>query len=135
MRGYEIRMSRTSDGAARRRPGRRKTDVSRPERDDAYLPLEAPDLVPALSLLCFAGSVAARPLSGLLPRALRGYPYGALAPALLAAAFAILGVALGLVGLRRARRRALARLGLLLNGIVLGLSVLAAVGVAWILRR
>lgn len=109
--------------------------MSSSERDEAYAPLEAPDVLPALSLLAFAGSLAARPLVRLLPRELRIYPYGVLAPALLAAAFAALGLVLGLLAARRSRRRPLARLGVLLNSIVLGLSVLAALGVFWILRR
>lgn len=109
--------------------------MSSAERDDAYAPLEAPDVLPALSLIAFAGALAARPLVRLLPRELRIYPYGVVAPALLAAAFALLGLVFALLAARRDRRRALARLGVLLNGIVLGLSALAALGVYWILRR
>lgn len=103
--------------------------------DEAYAPLEAPDVLPALSLAAFAGALAARPLVRLLPRELRIYPYGVLAPAAIALGFALVGLLCALFALRRGRRRPLARIGALLNGIVLLLSGLAALGVFWILRR
>lgn len=102
--------------------------------DEAYSPLEAPDILPLLSLLAFAAAIAARPLARLLPRALRTYPWGVLAPAMTAVAFALLGFVLALVSARR-RRRSLARIALLLNGIVLGLTGLALLAAIWILRR
>jgi hypothetical protein len=105
------------------------------ERDGAYAPLEAPDILPLLSLLCFSGALAARPLVRLLPRDWRLYPWGLAAPALLATGFALVGLLLALVSRHRASRRGLARVGVLLNGIVLALSALAAAGVFWILRR
>jgi len=92
-------------------------------------------VLPALSLAAFAGALAARPLMRLLPRELRIYPYGVLAPAAIAFGFALFGLICALFALGRGRRRALARIGALLNGIVLALSGLAALGVYWILRR
>jgi len=105
------------------------------ERDDAYAPLEASDVLPALSWICFSFALAARPLARLLPRQFRVYPWVAIAPTALSAAFALLGLTLALVALRRARRRGLAKLGVALNAIVLGLTALAALGISWILRR
>jgi hypothetical protein len=105
------------------------------ERDDAYAPLEAPDVLPLLSWLCFAGTLVSRPLSSLLPSQLRAYPYGVLMPVAMAGGLALLGLLLAAWGMRRARRRGLARVGLFLNAVVLGLTTLAALGMFWIFRR
>ncbi len=104
-------------------------------QDDAYTPLEATDVLPVLSLLCFAASVAARHLSHFLPRALRVYPRGVVAPVFLSLAFALVGLVLALLGRRRPGRRGIAGIGALLNGIVLLLSGLAALGIFWIVRH
>jgi hypothetical protein len=103
--------------------------------DQAYSPLEAPDILPLLSLVAFSASIGARPLARLLPRALRVYPWGVLAPALMAVGFALVGFLLALVAARRRSRRGLARIALLLNGIVLGLTGLALLAAIWILKR
>ena len=51
----------TSPGA---RPVPRSRMFARPEPpDEAYAPLEAPDVVPLLSVLCFSASLAARPIA------------------------------------------------------------------------
>ena len=109
--------------------------ISASERDEAYAPLEAPDLLPLLSWLCFAGSLVSRPLSRLLPRELRVYPYGVLMPVAVAGGLALVGLLLATWAMRRARRRGLARIGLFLNAVVLGLTTLAALGMFWIFRR
>ncbi len=103
--------------------------------DEAYAPLEAPDILPLLSLFAFSAAIAARPLARLLPRAWRVYPWGVLAPALLAVGFALGGFLLALLASRRPGRRGLARIALLLNGIVLGLTGLALLAGIWILKR
>jgi hypothetical protein len=103
--------------------------------DEAYAPLEAPDVLPLLALLAFAAAIAARPLARLLPRAWRVYPWGVLAPSLIAVGCALAGFLLALVAARRPGRRGLARVALLLNGIVLGLTGLALLAGIWILRR
>jgi len=105
------------------------------ERDDAYAPLEGPDVLPLLSWLCFAGTLVSRPLSRLLPRELRVYPVGVLMPVAVAGGLALLGLLLAAWAMRRARRRGLARVGLFLNAIVLALTTLAAAGMVWIFRR
>lgn len=105
------------------------------ERDDAYAPLEAPDILPLVSWLCFAGALVSRPLSRLLPRELRIYPIGVLMPVAVAAGLALIGLLLAAWAMRRARRRALARVGLFLNAVVLALTTLAAIGMIWIFRR
>lgn len=102
------------------------------ERDEAYAPLEAPDILPLLALLCFAGSLASRVLVRLLPDAWRVYPWGATLPVFLAALLALVGFAMALYSSRRRRRRGLARLALFLNGVVLFLTSLAAAGMIWI---
>jgi hypothetical protein len=104
--------------------------------DDAYAPLEVVDVLPLLSLLCFSGSLVAKPLSRLLPEVLRRYPWGILAPAAISAGLALVGMALALWSLRRApARRGLARLGLFLNGVVFALTSLAVLAMLFILRR
>jgi len=105
------------------------------ERDEAYAPLEAPDVLPLLSWLCFAGTLVSRPLARLLPRELRAYPYGVLMPVAVAGGLALLGVLLAAWGLRQTRRRGLARVGIYLNAVVLALTSLAALGMFWIFRR
>jgi len=107
----------------------------RPDRDEAYSPLEAPDALPALSLLAFVTALAARPLVGLLPAAMRSYPRAVLLPVALALIASAIGTLLALWALRRPPRRGLARIALLLNGIVLILTALAAAGVVYIIRR
>ena len=103
--------------------------------DEAYSPLEAPDVLPLLSLVAFSAAIASRPLARLLPRALRVYPWGVLAPAVMAVGFALVGLVLALASSRRRSRRGLARVALLLNGIVLGLTGLALLAAIWILKR
>ena len=105
------------------------------ERDEAYAPLEAPDALPLLSWLCFAGTLASRPLARLLPASLRAPPLGVVMPVAIAAALALVGLLLAAWAMRRGRRRALARIGLFLNGVVLALTALAAAGMVWIFRR
>ena len=105
------------------------------ERDEAYAPLEAPDALPLLSWLCFAGTLASRPLARLLPASLRAYPLGVVMPVAVAAGLALLGLLLAAWAMRRGRRRTLARIGLFLNGVALALTALAAAGMIWIFRR
>jgi len=108
----------------------------RGETDEAYSPLEAPDILPLLSIFLFSLALAAKPLVRLLPLRLRPYPWGVMAPALLAAALAATGFALSYWSARRGgRRRGLARVGLFLNGVVLALTALAALGIFAILRH
>ena len=103
--------------------------------DDAYAPLEASDVIPLLSYLFFSGSLVAKPISRLLPEALRRYPWGLLAPAAIAACLALVGLLLALWSVRRApARRGLARIGVFLNGVVFALTSLAAIGILFILR-
>ena len=105
------------------------------ERDEAYVPLEAPDTLPVVALLLFSVALGSRPLARLLPPALRPYPWGVLLPVALALAASALGALLAAISMRAARRRALARVALLVNLVVLGLTALAAAGMFWIFRR
>ena len=108
---------------------------ARPERDEAYAPLEAPDTLPVLSLLLFSIALGARPLVRLLPPELRPYPLGILLPVALGLAASAVGALLAAVAMRGVRRRALARVALLVNLVVLGLTGLAAAALVWIVRR
>jgi len=105
------------------------------DRDEAYAPLEAPDFLPLLSWLFFAASLASKPLVRLLPRSLRPYPWAVLLPVAVSAALALAGLLLAWLGGRRSRRRGLARIGLFLNAVVFGLTLLASLAIVLILRR
>ena len=117
------------------RTAREISPARAPERDDAYAALEAPDTLPVLSLLLFAAALASRPLARLLPRDLRVYPWGPLAPVAIGVAASIAGVALAAWSLRRSPGRGVARLALLLNGVVLALTALAALVMVRIVTR
>lgn len=110
---------------------------ARPEPpDEAYAPLEAPDVVPLLSFLCFSASLAARPIARLLLPELWRSPWRVIAPAAIAAALALVGLLLALWSARRAKgRRGLAKIGLFLNAVVLGLTGLALLAIVFILGR
>lgn len=104
--------------------------------DEAYAPLEAPDVLPLLSFVLFSASLAARPIARLLPPELRRYPWGVIAPAAIAIVLALIGFLLALWSLRRGRnRKGLAKVGLFLNGTVLALTGLAILGIFLILGR
>ena len=103
--------------------------------DEAYAPLEGPDVVPLLSFFCFSVSLASRPIARLLPLQLPR-PWGVLAPVALAALFALIGLLLALWSSRRGKgRRGLAKVGLFLNGVVLALTGLAVLAIVFILRH
>lgn len=105
------------------------------ERDEAYAPLEAPDTLPVVSLLLFSIALGSRPLVRLLPPMMRPYPWGILLPVAIALAASALGALLAAASMRGVRRRALARIALLVNLVVLGLTALAAAALIWIFRR
>jgi len=105
------------------------------EPEDAYAPVETPELWPLAGLAFFALSLASKPLVRLLPADLRPYPTGVLLPVAVSLAAALAGLVCSWIGLRRGRRSALARVGLLVNGAVLGLAALAVLALVWIVRR
>jgi hypothetical protein len=92
---------------------------------DEYEGISTFPLAPLLALACFAAALASRYLVGLVPPELRPLPRPFLS-ALVTPAFAVVGLLFALAGLRSSARGT-ARLALALNGIVLGLSVLAIV--------
>ncbi len=110
---------------------------ARPEPpDEAYAPLEAPDVVPLLSFVCFSASLAARPIARLFLPELWRSPWRLIAPAGIAATLALVGLLLALWSSRRAKgRRGLAKIGLFLNGVVLALTGLAVLAIVFILGR
>jgi hypothetical protein len=90
---------------------------------DEYDGVTAPPLAPLLALLCFVAALGSRFLVEVIPPELRPMPRPFLS-ALVTPAFAIVGAALAMLGLR-SRSRGLARIALGLNAIVLLLSLLA----------
>ncbi len=103
--------------------------------DEAYAPLETPDVVPVLALVCFTLALAARPLVRLIPQEFRPYPWNVLLPIVIGLASALLGTLFGIWSLRGGKRRGISRLALLLNVIVFALYALTTTGMVWIFRR
>lgn len=100
-----------------------------------YAALDLPDGWHVASLVCFLGSLAARFLVRLLPR---GWPepwMRPILPGLAVLAFSLLGILFGLLGLRSAKGRGLARIALFLNVTVFVLGLLAVAAFFTILRR
>jgi hypothetical protein len=101
-----------------------------------YAPLDMPAGWHVVSLLCFAAALGSRFLVlVLLPARWPSSWMRPLLPGLAGLLFAVLGLVFGLLGLRNARGRSLARVGVFLNSIVLALSLLAAFAFFAILRR
>ncbi len=90
---------------------------------DEYEGISSFPLAPLLAFACFAAALGSRYLVGFVPPDLRPLPRPFLS-ALVTPAFALVGVLLALAGMRSTARGS-ARLALALNGIVLGLSLLA----------
>lgn len=87
------------------------------------------------SLLLFVAALTARQLLGLLPFQLQGYHLMPPLAVRLTPVLAVAGVLLGLIGLRRERRRSVALLGIGLNTIVVILSSLFLIGFWWVRLR
>ena len=101
--------------------------------DDEYAALKLGAGLPALSLACFAAALGARFLVSWLPVEALGYPWRLLLPALAVPALSALGLLFGLVGLRHRESRGLARVGVFVNAVALGLSGLCAWAIFYIL--
>lgn len=94
--------------------------------DGEYGAIEVPDAWHVLSLVFFVAALGARFLVGLLPAVSGAGPFfRPMMSAMAVPTFAAAGLLFGLVGLRSARTRGAARIGILLNLIVLALSGLA----------
>ncbi|HSS50918.1 MAG TPA: hypothetical protein VLX28_18410 [Thermoanaerobaculia bacterium] len=101
-----------------------------------YAPLDMPAGWHLASLACFAAALGARFLVGLLlPARWPSSWTRPLLPGLAVFLFAVLGIGCGLLGLRNARGRGVARVGIFLNAVVLVLTLLAAFAFYAILRR
>jgi hypothetical protein len=101
-------------------------DEPPPFADGEYSAIEVPDAWHVLSLVCFVAALGARFLVGLLPSMRGTGPYfRPMMTAMAVPTFAAVGLLFGLVGLRSARTRGAAKIGILLNLIVLALSGLA----------
>ena len=101
-----------------------------------YAPLDMPAGWHVASLVCFVAALGSRFLVGaLLPGRWPSPWTRPLLPGIAAFLFALLGLGFGLLGLRNARGRGVARVGIFLNSIVLVLTLLAAFAFYTILRR
>lgn len=101
--------------------------VAPPDGDGAYASVEAPDAWHVLSLVCFAASLAGKPIARAIAPLFPPMRYlWAALPVAVTLALALLGCLLALVGMRRAAIRGASRLALFLNGTVLALTLLAA---------
>lgn len=96
-------------------------------QDGAYGVVSSPGGFHILSLLFFVAALGARFITPLLPRELvrSVFRFRPMATAFLVPAFAALGMLCALVALRNPETRAIGRIALGLNGIVLLLSALA----------
>jgi hypothetical protein len=95
-----------------------------PFDDGEYSVLRFPDAWHVVSLAFFAAALGARFLVAFLPSG-RGIFYRPVLTAFAVPLLAGIGLLFGLVGLRRPVSRSMARVAVLLNVIVLGLSALA----------
>lgn len=101
-----------------------------------YAPLEMPAGGHVASLVCFVAALGSRFLvSALLPARWPNSWTRPLLPGVVVLFFSLLGLLFGLIGLRSTRGRGVARVGVFLNSIVLGLTLLAAFAFYTILRR
>lgn len=108
-----------------------ETAMSAPAPDDPlpldegeYSVLRMPDAWHVVSLVFFVAALGARFLVAFLPSG-RGIFYRPILTAFSVPVLATVGLLFGLVGLRRPASRSVARIAVLLNLIVLGLSALA----------
>jgi hypothetical protein len=95
-----------------------------PFDEGEYAVLQVPDAWHVLSLVFFIAALGARFLIRFLPQG-RGFFYRPVLTAFSVPVFAGLGLLVGLVGLRNPATRAVARIAVFLNLIVLVLSALA----------
>lgn len=93
--------------------------------DDEYAVLDLGNVWPLLGLVCFLGALGARFLVELVPRDLLGWPWRLLLPGLSVPVLSLLGLIFGLVGLRRAEGRGLAKVAVLVNAVGLVVGLLA----------
>jgi hypothetical protein len=107
-------------------------DPTPPDPDGEYRVLAPGDLRPVLSLLLFLAALGSRFLVRMIAPGLIGPPR-ILAPGALSLAFSLLGLLFALSALRQPRRRAVARVALFLNAVVLALSLLATAAFFYIL--
>jgi hypothetical protein len=95
-----------------------------PYDEGEYSVLRMPDAWHVVSLVFFLAALGARFLVAFLPSG-RGIFYRPILTAFSVPVLATVGLLFGLVGLRRPASRSVARIAVLLNLIVLGLSALA----------
>lgn len=103
-----------------------------PFDEGEYAVLQVPDAWHVLSLVFFIAALGARFLVRLLPQG-RGIFYRPVLTAFSVPVFAGLGLLFGLIGLRNPVTRAVARIAVFLNLIVLVLSALALAAFYWIM--
>ncbi len=101
-----------------------------------YAALDLPAGWHVASLVCFLAALGSRYLVSLLLPSRWPSPWmRPFVPGVAVLLFATLGILFGLLGLRNAKSRGMARIGIFLNATVLGLSLVAAFAFFVILRR
>jgi hypothetical protein len=101
-----------------------RPDDPLPFDEGEYSVLQMPDAWHVVSLIFFVAALGARFLVAFLPSG-RGIFYRPILTAFSVPVLATCGLLFGLIGLRRPETRGVARIAVLLNLIVLGLSALA----------
>ena len=129
-----------ASGACPRERLRRSPDPAPPkppaiESDGAYAAVEAPDAWHLAALVCFAASLAARPLAHAIAPFLPTSRYRFLLPLAIILGASTLGCALALAGMRKPAIRGASKLALFLNGVALALALLALAAGFWIFYR
>jgi hypothetical protein len=109
-----------------------RPDDPPPFDDGEYAVLQVPDAWHVLSLAFFVAALGARFLVAFLPSG-RGIFYRPVLTAFSVPVLAAVGLLFGLIGLRRPSTRSVARIAVLLNLIVLGLSAVAIAAFYYIL--
>lgn len=110
----------------------RRPDDPPPYDEGEYAVLQVPDAWHVISLVFFAAALGARFLVALIPSG-RGIFYRPVLTAFSVPVLAAVGLLFGLAGLRQPSSRSVARIAVLLNLIVLGLSAVAIAAFYYIL--
>jgi hypothetical protein len=104
---------------------------------DEYSTISLDSVWGVLSIVCFAAALATRQLvRWLLPLPQQGFQLSPPLAVRIVPVLALIGIVLGLIGLRRERKnRSLSLLGLALNGVTLLLVGAFAIGFWWVRFR
>lgn len=116
-------------------PSERREDPPALDESSEYAAVTLGSVWGIASLLLFVCAISTRQLVRFLPPHQQGWNLLPPVAVLAVPPLALIGLVLGLVGLRRSRRRTLALLGAALNGVVLLLAIALLVGFWWVRLR